>query len=138
MEFEQKKAASQQEKEAACEMVGFQDYFALFAACMNRLEEAADVHGAAALQVNIVRNLRVMSVCPCHRIGMPTNFRDGLADAPVFKRFRLLIPFLADAAGSLHAVAFLELLLGRMLSSQVGGQRAGSVKAQSCSGRYRS
>ena len=32
VEFDQKKTASQQEKEAACEMVGFQDYFALFAA----------------------------------------------------------------------------------------------------------
>ena len=106
----------------------FSGLFRVVRGSLNRLEEAADVHGAAALQVNIVRNLRVMSVALV--IGRHAdNFRDGLADAPSLKGFRLLIPFLADAAGALHAVAFLELLLGRMLSSQVGGQRTGSVKA---------
>ena len=95
---------------------------------LERVEEGAHVDGAAGLEIDVVRHLRVAAVAlVVGRHG--DDFLNRLADAPVFQRLGLLEPLLADAGGGLHAVAVAQLLLGRVLAGQFAGQRAGRVKA---------
>ena len=87
----------------------------------NGTEEVGDVHGNGGGEISRARTAFFVK-------GDARNVGGGLAGHIGGERSSLLIPFLADAGVGLHAVAFLQLVLGLYGCGDVGRDGAGGVK----------